>query len=145
MKNFFLALLVLVFFCASCSPVYKNFYDYETPKSTKSHECIQRCSEVRQDCEYFAQQKYDNCENRAQQEYLVCESGKIYRTKRNGDVECVVNCYCSKSSCPEPDQEACEERYGTCFASCGGKVTVTTRCVENCDKADPPKSRIVGK
>ncbi|MCB0317712.1 MAG: hypothetical protein KDD56_03080 [Bdellovibrionales bacterium] len=130
---FFLA-VVFLFFFASCGPVYKTDYSFTAPTTQSGKTCVFQCENTKLQCVQLEEMRYERCLDRADREYDRCERNKRYKYKANGDVECVSNCYCYRSSC-SINEDSCDERYRSCYQACGGKVKATTYCVSNCEKA----------
>lgn len=131
MKRRFVAVVFLFF--SGCAPVYKKFYAYEPMRSQNQRSCAVTCQVLKQSCETNQLQAYQLCQSNARLEYQTCKSGETWGYNNKGKYECQYNCYCYEPSCSEPDHDQCEGQYASCYTACGGKVTETTRCVENCE------------
>lgn len=131
----------ILIFC-SCGPIYHTSYSYTPPGNLRGNECANNCQSVQQDCEQDEKETYRDCQSQAELQYALCQASqvKIYNPK-NGKVECVSNCYCSRNYCAEPTFQICTDRYNTCYLNCGGTVLATTQCVQNCEEALPPSTQ----
>ena len=132
---------IFIFAVTGCSPVYKTFYDYEPMKTESQRTCSMSCQMLQQSCSTNQQQNYQLCKSNAQMAYQNCKSNERWGYNSKGKYECQDNCYCYESSCSDPDPSECEAQYASCYRGCGGRVTETTRCVENCEKAGPGPAR----
>lgn len=126
------AILISILLFTGCSPVYKKFYDYEPMRKESQRTCAVTCQLVRQSCETNQLQAYQLCQSNSRLEYQNCKSREYWGHNDKGKYECLDNCYCYESYCAEPNRDECEAQYATCYKGCGGKVTETTKCVENC-------------
>lgn len=133
---------LIILLCSSCGPVYQRFYSYQPMRSESQRSCSLTCQVIKQSCQNSENQGYELCTTRAQLEYQSCKAGETWgwNSKKN-TYECQYNCYCYTPSCDDPNLGRCEDDYANCYVGCGGKVTETTRCVQNCDKALPESSR----
>lgn len=130
-------LLLLAIFVAGCSPVYRKFYTYEPMRTDSQRNCSVTCQVLKQSCSTNQQQAYQLCLANSRLEYQSCKSNEIWGYNKKGNYECQHNCYCYEPSCTDPDPDLCESQYASCYTGCGGKVTETTRCVENCENEKP--------
>jgi len=128
--------IFLTIFIQGCAttPEYETFYNYAPPKTAEGRACIFQCELTRSQCEQLVQMRLDNCQNRAQIKYDNCE----YRSQAAYD-NCVLsgaqNCYkdwCSMDQCNN-NTRSCDNKYNSCYSTCGGSVGSETRCVNNCE------------
>lgn len=134
-----IALMFLAVF-AGCAPVYRKFYDYKPMRTDSQRSCSTNCMVLKQSCQNQEQLSYQLCLSNARLEYQTCKAGEIWGWKKD-KYECISNCYCYEPSCDGPNNDSCEEQYANCYVGCGGRVTETTRCVAQCDKAMPDQVR----
>ncbi|MDC0358915.1 hypothetical protein OAO01_08870 [Oligoflexia bacterium] len=125
--------LFLSVLLVACSPVYRTDYAYIPPTSAQGKTCIFQCENTKIQCIQLEEMRYERCLDRADREYDRCERNKRYGYNKKGEWECQDNCYCFRSSCTL-NESRCEERYRSCYQTCGGKVEGNTYCVSNCDK-----------
>lgn len=102
-------------------------------KSESQRTCAVTCQVLKMSCATNQQQNYQLCKSNARLDYQSCKSSERWDYNSKGKWECQDNCYCYESYCSEPNQDECEAQYATCYTGCGGRVTETTRCVENCE------------
>lgn len=127
----------------SCAPVYQTDYTFLPPENQHGQTCVLQCENTRLQCRQLADARYQTCLSRVELAYQACEARKIYRYDyKNGEAECVHNCYCYRESCTD-DSESCQAQYRGCYQTCGGQVLSKTYCVSNCDEvggvgAPPP-------
>lgn len=131
-------LVVSALVLQGCSPIYKTNYSYHPIAGKQGQMCSNTCLVSKQSCIQHEQQSYQQCESQAQMAYQMCEASKVWAYNAKGNLECVANCSCWRSSCSEPDYGRCEETYKDCYLNCGGEVTATTACTQFCDETAAP-------
>jgi len=95
-------------------------YKFTPPATAEGKACIAKCEEKQDSCkseiEEKAEKKQEECENKNKQEYYSCLK---YSSNRNECIEhknlCLHNLVSTSS---------CEEKYRTCYQSCGGTVDI---------------------
>ncbi|GEM_PF-704156 len=122
-----------------CGPMYDTRYTMIPPSSSSGRVCIVQCENSKYQCEELEELRKERCEERAESEYNRCE----WQTRRSEGRQ--PKWYeCSRDSC-SADSGKCEQRYRSCYESCGGRVSSETVCVANCEQARPdhrqPKPR----
>ena len=125
---------LLIAFLTSCGPVYKTNYTYIPPENEEGKSCIFQCDNTKLQCYQLEDMRYQRCLDRADRDYYRCEANRryVYNYKKKRR-ECRHNCYCFRSSCSQT-REVCDDRYRTCYQTCGGSVTSETVCVSNCEE-----------
>lgn len=117
---------------AGCGPVYHTDYSFTPPKSQVGVNCTLHCENNRLQCRQVEDVQVQSCELRAERDRDYCEDQIRWRKGRDTKwYECTLD------SC-SANYERCDESYRLCYESCGGKVTATTRCVQNCEQQQTP-------
>jgi hypothetical protein len=130
MRKFFYGALLLL---AACGPVYHTDYILTPPASPSGKQCANQCYYVREGC-------MGACENVG----YNCGSGMYgslgyshWNRGRHGAFSGIgygsphhhaADCRYERDLCAE----RCEMQYRQCFTVCGGQVTPSTVCVQNC-------------
>ena len=121
-KIIFYSLIFASFTLTGCGPSYH--YKYSAPKGAEGSNCVQRCSEIRNQCRAASDLEEKNNEALAianQRSYQSCAAG---RSKKD------VKKYCSwaggsfsdNTRFDFPNDNTCESDFNQCFEICGGAI-----------------------
>ena len=133
-------IFALTVFLVACSPVYRTDYTLTPPSSWEGKGCVQRCEDLRLQCEDMQRAANDACRDRAERSYATCiDQQRFERDPETKVSKCVANCSCYKESCSslsnrKLDDTVCQARFYSCFEMCGGKVQADRICVAHCSE-----------
>lgn len=107
----FIVLSLLV----SCSPVYKNSYEYVKPKNKSIRSCVAKCGVV-----------LSSCTNICRHQNQMCRISNNVSMRRSVQGVGTRRIICS-SSC-----NSCNVSYRQCYVNCGGEVITKKSCSAFC-------------
>lgn len=117
-NNLKLIVCVVLSFLASCSPVYKNSYEYVQPKDKAIRACTSKCSLILSRCTNVCRNQNQMCRIRNN---VPMRPG--VRGVRGG----VARRRVCTSSC-----NSCNVSYRNCYTNCGGEVITKRTCSAFC-------------
>lgn len=129
-------LLIPLLLLAACGPQMRTDYTLTPPASAKGKQCANSCYYVREGCVNTCEYSRHNCP--ASYGGVGVGVGYVHYRHRSfsgsgigfgsGFYDDDRSCHFNATACTEN----CEIQYRQCFTSCGGTVSTTTSCVENC-------------
>ena len=128
MKLFRISMVAaLVVSVSACGPVYQTKYSYIRPKTRRGNMCLNRCINIRNNCQAMNQSCRADADHNAGPEYRRYVRRQ---RRRNKDVFMSRSDFADYSGC----NTDCTGSYNQCYENCGGQVIATQVCVAFCDK-----------
>ena len=149
MKRFwYLAVIAgLMAACGPGSPIYETTYEQVAPHTPQGNYCATSCVSARQSCSQSCSIIEGQCKighkQKAQEEFqaYVLERERLGRPLKKDISDFEYGIFGSDISGCEASQRSCEDNcftnFSQCYTSCGGQVIPHTRCVDNCQTAQP--------
>src|SRR3990167_3408790 len=117
----------------ACGPVYQTTYTYDPPDAWSGRKCVNRCLEVKSQCNIECSRNNQVCVAEARENgdfryrQYVREQRRLNKPVVLGPEDFIDTngCY---SGC------SCDSDYRECYMNCGGKVITHQRCVAFCPK-----------
>lgn len=128
-----LILVGLAALLAACGPMYQTTYSFKPPKNFQGRQCVNRCLNARNRCNFRCERLNQDCRqqalNAARPQY------RAYRRRQRWSgkpVTMSLNDFADFSACQA--NCGCQPNYRQCYSNCGGQVIPFTRCVAFCPK-----------